>query len=214
MRRRLLIDGHLVYQGPSEAGHVFLTFDDGPDPLFTPLILDALSQARVHATFFLVGMDAVRFPSLVRQIAAEGHEVANHSWSHCHPWTISCAAARQEVLSASAAIGDLLGRAPSYFRPPHGRLRRCMIEQAQELGQTVVMWSLSAMDWGPWGGAMRIARRLRAVQEGDIVLLHDGRRRYNRPWETVRVLSGFLSDLHNQGLRPSLLDRKKPAFNP
>ncbi len=207
MRRGPVIDGDMVYHRPDEGGRVFLTFDDGPDPRFTPLILEILAQASAYATFFVVGEDAVRFPSLVRRIANEGHEVGNHTWSHCHPWTISSRVARQEVSFASAALADLLGRSPRYFRPPHGRLRRCMMDQARELGQTVVMWSLSAVDWGPWGRATWIARRLRAVQEGDIVLLHDGRRRYNRPWETVRVLSGFLSDLHYRNLKPSLFEK-------
>ena len=207
MRQGPVIDGDMVYHGPDDGGRVFLTFDDGPDPRFTLLILEILAQASAYATFFVVGEDAVRFPSLVRRIANEGHEVGNHTWSHCHPWTISSGVARQEVSFASAALADLLGRSPRYFRPPHGRLRRCMMDQARELGQTVVMWSLSAVDWGPWGRATRIARRLRAVQEGDIVLLHDGRRRYNRPWETVRVLSGFLSDLHYRNLKPSLFEK-------
>ena len=207
MRQGPVIDGDMVYHGPDDGGRVFLTFDDGPDPRFTPLILEILAQASAYATFFVVGEDAVRFPSLVRRIANEGHEVGNHTWSNCHPWTISSGVARQEVSFASAALADLLGRSPRYFRPPHGRLRRCMMDQARELGQTVVMWSLSAVDWGPWGRATRIARRLRAVQEGDIVLLHDGRRRYNRPWETVRVLAGFLSDLHYRNLKLSLFEK-------
>ncbi len=177
MRQGPVIDGDMVYHGPDDGGRVFLTFDDGPDPRFTPLILEILAQASAYATFFVVGEDAVRFPSLVRRIADEGHEVGNHTWSHCHPWAISSAVARKEVCYASAALADVLGRSPRYFRPPHGRLRRCMMDQARELEQTVVMWSLSAVDWGPWGRATRIARRLRAVQEGDIVLLHDGRRR-------------------------------------
>jgi len=84
-----------------------------------------------------------------------------------------------------------------------------MIDQARELGQTVVMWSLSAVDWGPWGGAARIARRLRTAKGGDIVLLHDAWRGYNRPRETVRVLAGFLSDLHYQNLKPSLLEKAR-----
>lgn len=207
MRRRLFTNRDLVYRGPIEDGRVFLTFDDGPDPRFTPIILDILAKAKVRATFFLVGKDAVRFPLLVRRMAEEGHEVGNHTWSHCHPWAMSCAVARQEVCYASASLSDLLGHTPFCFRPPYGRLRHCMVEQAQKLGQTVVMWSLSAVDWGPWGGATRIARRLRFVQAGDIILLHDGRRRFNRPWGTARVLSGFLSELLNRDLRPSLLDR-------
>lgn len=206
IRQGPVIDRDRVYRGPDEAGRVFLTFDDGPDPCFTPRILDILAQASAYATFFLVGEDATRFPSLVRRIAQEGHEVANHTWSHCHPWTISSRVARQEVSSASAALADILGHSPRYFRPPHGRPRRSMMDQARELGQTVVMWSLSAVDWGPWGGAVRIASRLRFVQGGDIILLHDGRRRYNRPWETAMALTGFLLHLHDRNLKPCLLD--------
>ncbi|HDZ91428.1 MAG: polysaccharide deacetylase family protein [Deltaproteobacteria bacterium] len=207
IRQGPVIDRDTVYRGPDEAGHVFLTFDDGPDPRFTPQILDILAQASAYATFFLVGKDAIRFPSLVRRIAQEGHEVANHTWSHCHPWTISSRVARQEVSCASAALSDILGRSPRYFRPPYGRLRRSMMDKARELGQTVVMWSLSAVDWGPWGGPARIARRLRSAKVGDIVLLHDACRGHNRPWETVRVLAGFLSELHYQNLIPSLFEK-------
>lgn len=207
IRRRLIADGDTVYHGPDEGGRVFLTFDDGPDPRFTPLILDILAQASAYATFFVVGEDAIRFPSLVRRIAQEGHEVANHTWRHRHPWAISSGVARQEVSFGSAALADVLGRSPRYFRPPHGRFRRCMMDQARELGQTVVIWSLSAVDWGPWGGAARIARRLRTAKGGDIVLLHDAWRGYNRPWETVRVLAGFLSDLRDRNLKPSLLEK-------
>jgi len=207
IRQGPVIDRNTVYRGLSKAGYVFLTFDDGPDPRFTPMILDILAQASVYATFFLVGKDAIRFPSLVRRIAQEGHEVANHTWSHRHPWTISSRVARQEVSSASAALADILGQSPRYFRPPHGRLRRSMMEQARELGQTVIMWSLSGVDWGPWGRAVRIDRRLRFVQRGDIILLHDGQQRYNRPWETAKALTGFLLHLNDRNLNPCLLDR-------
>jgi peptidoglycan/xylan/chitin deacetylase (PgdA/CDA1 family) len=196
----------VIRHGACSGRRVFLTFDDGPDPRFTPVILDILGEAGAPATFFVVGRDAARHPALIRRIMAEGHTVGNHTWSHRHPWTMTESIARCEVVRASEALADLLGRPLRWFRPPHGCLCRPMMEEAQALGQQVLLWSLSGVDWGPWGRAARIVRRLHSIQGGDIVLLHDGSRRFNRPWETARVLAGFLSNLSGLGLRPSPLD--------
>lgn len=182
------------------AGPVYLTFDDGPDAHWTPRILDLLAQADVRATFFVIGRLALGQPALLRRIAACGHEIGNHTWSHRHPWAMPPAAARQEVRDGAAAIADLTGRAPKFFRPPHGRLRRCMIEAAERDGQTLVLWDRSAVDWGPLGGAAGIARRLLAVQDGAIVLMHDGGRGINRPGELAKVLPRFLAHLRQRGV--------------
>ena len=109
--------------------------------------------------------------------------VGNHSYSHRHPWTIRETEARDEVRDGAAAIADALGHAPRWFRPPHGRMRRCMLDEAERSGQRTVLWSLSAIDWGPLGHAAGIAARVRGVGPGDIVLMHDGRNRHNRPDE-------------------------------
>ncbi len=189
---------------------MYLTFDDGPDPQWTPRILDILAQANVCATFFVVGCFALEQVALVRRVAANGHEVGNHTWSHRHPWTVLASTARKEVRDGAAAIADLIGRAPKFFRPPHGRLRRCMIEEAERGGQTLALWNHSAVDWGPLGSARRIAHRLSAAQAGDIVLMHDGGRGINRPEELVKVLQEFLSNLTRRGLVPSLLPELGP----
>lgn len=177
------------------AGSIYLTFDDGPDEHWTPRILDLLAHMNVLATFFVVGRLALEQPELVRRIADQGHEVGNHSWSHRHPWMLSPAAARLEVRDGAAAIADLIGRAPVFFRPPHGRLRRCMLEEIERGGQTLVLWDRSALDWGPLGDASRISRRLNAVQDGEIVLMHDGGRGINRPKELMKVLPHFLAHI-------------------
>jgi len=195
---------------PPEAGRVYLTFDDGPDARWTPRILDILAQANVCATFFVVGRFAREQVALVRRVAADGHELGNHTWSHRHPWTVLASTARKEVRDGAAAIADLIGRAPKFFRPPHGRLRRCMIEEAERGGQTLALWNHSAVDWGPLGSARRIAHRLSAAQAGDIVLMHDGGRGINRPEELVKVLPEFLSNLSRRGLVPSLLPELGP----
>ncbi len=188
-----------------DGNRVYLTFDDGPDAQWTARILDLLAEANACATFFVVGRLARAQAPLLRRIVAQGHEIGNHSWSHRHPWTMLPPAARKEVHDGAAAIADIIGREPKFFRPPHGRLRRCMIEAAASRGQQLVLWSRSAVDWGPLGSAPGIAARLAAVRPGDIVLMHDGGGGINHPGELVKALPSFLADLSRRGLMPSLL---------
>ncbi len=197
---------------PAAFGHASLTFDDGPDPEHTPRVLDVLAAAGVRATFFLVASAAERHSLLARRMLAEGHEIGNHTWSHYHPALLREHTARREVIAGSRALADILGRAPRYFRPPFGYLRRCMIETAHALGETVVLWSLSAKDWGPFGRAAPIARRLSRVRSGDIVLLHDARWRYNRPWATLEVLASFVAFTRATGMQLDLLNGEAAPF--
>lgn len=180
---------------------VYLTFDDGPDPQWTPRILDTLAATGMRATFFVIGCNARRHPHLVRRATAAGHEIANHTFDHRHPWMMSSAAARQQVRDCATAVGDILGYPPRFYRPPHGRNRFCMNDEARLCGETPVDWDLSAIDWGPFGSAQRIAARLQHVRAGDIVLMHDGRNRHNRPDELLRVLPGFLDELQRRRMR-------------
>ncbi len=180
---------------------MFLTFDDGPDVEWTPRILDVLSAAQTRATFFVVGQAVRAAPALLRRVAAAGHGIGNHSYAHRHPWALREAEARREVRDGAAAIADALGEPTRLFRPPHGRLRRCMVDEAAQGGQRTVLWSLSAVDWGPLGRAPRIAARLRRTAAGDIVLMHDGRCRHNRPDELMRVLPEVLAELAERRLR-------------
>jgi peptidoglycan/xylan/chitin deacetylase (PgdA/CDA1 family) len=196
-----------LVHGCADARHVYLTFDDGPDLEWTPRMLDILASAGVAATFFVIGRLARQHAQLVRRLAAAGHEVGNHTWSHRHPWTVPASVGRREVRDGAAAIADVLGRAPELFRPPHGRVRECMVEEALRGGQTPVLWSRSAIDWGPLGHVSGIGTRLRAAQPGDIVLMHDGGRGVNRPSELARALPGFLADLVQRGLAACPLSR-------
>jgi peptidoglycan/xylan/chitin deacetylase (PgdA/CDA1 family) len=194
-----------LVQGSDRAA-VYLTFDDGPDVEWTPRVLDVLAAAQAPATFFVVGRSVRAAPALVRRIAAGGHGIGNHSYSHRHPWTMGERDARREVSDGAAAIADVVGWAPRAFRPPHGRMRSCMVEEAEQGGQRTVLWSLSAVDWGPLGRAAGIAARLRKVAPGDIVLMHDGRCRRNRPDELLQVLPSLLAGLGERRLVSRVLD--------
>jgi peptidoglycan/xylan/chitin deacetylase (PgdA/CDA1 family) len=182
---------------------VYLTFDDGPDPRWTPQILDLLAQAQMQATFFAIGECARREPALMRRVADAGHAIGNHTFSHRHPWLMSSRAAREQVRDGAKALSDATGRAPVLYRPPHGRARACMSEEARLQGERVVMWDRSAIDWGWLGSAPRIAARLARVRPGDIVLMHDGQNVHNRPDQLLQVLPGFLRELAARGLRSS-----------
>jgi peptidoglycan/xylan/chitin deacetylase (PgdA/CDA1 family) len=179
---------------------VCLTFDDGPDADWTPQVLDLLAAAQVHATFFMIGKQVRRWPELARRVAAEGHEVANHTFSHRHPWWMSTRAARDEVRDGTRALSDVLGIEPRFYRAPHGRRRRCMTEEAHGAGQAVVGWNRSAIDWGMFGTTQGIARRLQCVAGGTVLLMHDGRNQHNRPDQLVQVLPQFLAQLAARGL--------------
>jgi peptidoglycan-N-acetylglucosamine deacetylase len=176
-------------------GRVHLTFDDGPDPTWTPRCLEQLAHANARATFFIIGANATRNRSLVRRIAAEGHAIGNHTFTHAHPWTMNARRARAEVRDGARAIADVLGFEAKLFRPPHGARRSCMLEEAQTHGQSTVMWDVSAIDWGWLGTSPRIAKRLARVHDGNIILMHDGANKHNRPDQLLKVLPGFLQEV-------------------
>jgi peptidoglycan-N-acetylglucosamine deacetylase len=183
------------------AQHVYLTFDDGPDPRWTPQILELLARAQMHATFFAIGACAQREPALTRSVAAAGHAVGNHTFSHRHPWLMKSRAARAQVRDGAKALSDVLGSAPLLYRPPHGRTRSCMTDEARLQGERMVTWDRSAIDWGWLGTAPRIAERLNRVRAGDIVLMHDGCNQHNRPDQLLQALPEFLRELTRRGLR-------------
>jgi peptidoglycan/xylan/chitin deacetylase (PgdA/CDA1 family) len=190
----------MLRHGPPEGGRVYLTFDDGPDPRWTPRVLELLAAAGARAVFFVIGRRARAHPALLRRMLEEGHALGNHTYTHAHPWLLRDAAARREVRDGADAIADACAVQPAFFRPPHGRVRRCMTEQAQADNQQTVLWSRSAIDWGLLGYAAAVARRLGAAEAGDILLMHDGARGPNRPDSTCAALPGFLALLPGRGL--------------
>ncbi|HTU64135.1 MAG TPA: polysaccharide deacetylase family protein, partial [Polyangiales bacterium] len=101
------------------ANRVYLTFDDGPDPEWTPRVLNVLDKEGVKATFFAIGQQAQQTPDLVRRIHDAGHAVGNHTFSHRHPWFMSQRTARAQVRDGANAISDVLGVEPKFYRPPH-----------------------------------------------------------------------------------------------
>ena len=153
---------------------VALTFDDGPYPPYTEQILDVLKEAHVPATFFVVGVNAQKYPELVRRIVDEGHQVGNHTYHHFDLLKSDSAAIAQEVDSTSAAILEITGSKTLLVRPPHGFRDALVMEMMVERKLSVVEWSVASRDWTNPGVEAIVDRTLRKVKNGAIILLHDG----------------------------------------
>lgn len=157
---------------------IALTLDDGPYPVDTAMLLQALAGLHVHATFFLIGRDAEQFPGLVRAIAAAGHEIADHTETHPNLDQLGDAAVRAEVLGGAVTLGRLSGdpAAGRIFRPPHGRYRAATLATVQRAGFDTVLWT---DDPGDWRGEVTSDSLALHVAENatspEILLLHNGR---------------------------------------
>lgn len=178
---------------------VALTFDDGPDPRWTPTVLDLLRRHRVRATFCLVGQHVAEHPELVRRIAAEGHGLCNHTWTHDGAMQLRPrAAVRAEIERTNQAIVAAAGVRPRYFRAPAGNWAPLAVAEAGRLGLGLLGWSVDPLDWRRPPAAEIVRRVLAGVAPGAIVLLHDG---YGARGNTVEALRTLLPALGSAGLR-------------
>ncbi len=165
---------------PPRPGELALTFDDGPNPAWTPRLLDLLARHGVHATFFLVGSYAARQPGLVRQMAAAGHGIGNHSWSHPNLALSSAGRIEEELFRTSHTLEEITGAPIRFFRPPFGARRPETLRIARGMGLTPVLWNAMTSDWkNPSAEAIaeRLARKIdRQERRGRAanIVLHDG----------------------------------------
>jgi len=188
----------LLYSGNAALPEIALTFDDGPNPYYTPLILTILQQYHVKATFFCVGRLVAAYPGLVRQEYAAGHVIGNHSWSHPDMALLSPASIGFQLVSTSNAIQEATGVRPIYFRPPYGIMSVPVLTQAYHLGLTTVIWNDEARDWQLPGASVIVNRILWLARNGAIILLHDGGG--NRS-QTVAALPFIIRGLRLRGFR-------------
>jgi len=165
---------------PRRPEEIALTFDDGPNPRWTPLLLDTLAEHGVKATFFLIGQYATRQPELVRRMYAAGHLIANHTWSHPDLAITGERQTREELARTNGELERILGAPVRFFRPPFGSRRPATLRIARELGLTPVMWNAMAYDWNTDSAELIESRSekliVRNSKRGKAtnLLLHDG----------------------------------------
>ncbi|HZO92529.1 MAG TPA: polysaccharide deacetylase family protein [Candidatus Baltobacteraceae bacterium] len=190
---------------------VALTFDDGPYPVTTPILLQTLRELRVPATFFLIGRDAEQFPDLARAISADGDEIGDHTETHPNLDQLAPSAVTAELRDGAASLERIAPQRSEseMFRPPHGRFTLATIRAAQAAGFDTILWNDDPGDWRAVRPAELVAHVRAHATAPEIVLLHDGR------MPTVVALPAIVASFRAAGYTfvtvGELLRRSTPA---
>lgn len=170
----LLPERVVQVRGDTTAGGCYLTFDDGPHPEHTPLLLDLLAERGAHASFFLVGKRVEQYPEIVKRIVAEGHLIGNHSWSHERFGRRPLAEQLHELDRTDAVLAPFDGMAHHRVRPPQGSLPLSLLISLMRRQRRIAYWSYDSMDYRQPPVAELVAHfRATPPAAGDIVLMHD-----------------------------------------
>ena len=180
-------------RGDKDRKQIALTFDDGPHPAYTPQLLAILKRANVKATFFVVGELAAKHPDLIRAEIAAGHNVGNHTFHHVNLTKIPLDRVNTEIVTCGKVLQQITGKRPDLFRPPGGNFNRKVAAIATNLGYTSVLWTDDPADYADPGEHAITYRTLRDLDNGCIILLHDGSA------ETLHLLPRLLRSLKAMG---------------
>ncbi len=197
-----------VEQVPTQEKAVALTMNVDWGEEYIPDVLRTLEKRDTKITFFVTGRWAKKNPELLKQIAAAGHEIENHGYSHPHPDRLSVAANQEEIKKTESIIRGITGRTTAYYAPPYGERGLSGLKAAQELGYTTILWTLDTVDWRPDSTPQSIAGRVLYPgkqsgrvpdQRGAIVLMH--------PKEnTLKALPMIIDKLKRDGFRLITVD--------
>jgi peptidoglycan/xylan/chitin deacetylase (PgdA/CDA1 family) len=167
-------EGVFVLSATRSSRKVALTFDDVPDPRFTPKVLDVLKNKKVSATFFVVGTRSSKHPDILRRIHLEGHNVGNHSYSHPDFSKLPMAKVQEQINRAEVIINRIIGFRPKLVRPPYGEILPSQLEWAKQQCYTVVNWDVDSLDWRQLTADQVFQNVTSAVQPGSVILMHAG----------------------------------------
>ena len=159
-----------VSASSAEKKKVAITFDDGPNPDYTPDLLKGLKERGVSATFFLLGKEVEKYPELVEQMHAEGHLIGTHSYEHVNLCNLTDEKAIEQVDKTNALIEKITGERPQFIRPPYGCWKKNLDYKTSMIE---VLWDVDPLDWKTGNSDVVVSRVLKNVEEGDIILLHD-----------------------------------------
>jgi len=157
-----------------EGPYIAMTFDDGPNAILTPRLLDLLAAHKMKVTFFVVGENAAELPEILKRAAQEGHEIANHSWSHPNLGKLGDEAVRRELQRTDDAIKTAVGARPTLMRPPYGSItprQRNWIHET--FGYRIIIWDVDPLDWKRPGPSAVTNRIVTETRPGSIILAHD-----------------------------------------
>ena len=153
---------------------IALTIDDGPSPVYTPQILKLLDKYQVTATFSMIGLQVDAYPGMAREVAAAGHMIANHTWSHRNLAVLAPVTIADQINRATDAIHTVTGRVPTLFRAPYGAWSPAILQRCAQTGMTPLDWSVDPRDWSRPGVASIVGNIMHNTKTGSIILEHDG----------------------------------------
>lgn len=195
--------GIIYWHGDTGSYQVALTFDDGPNEPYTSQILDILDEYAVKATFFMVGRNVENFPETARKVKEAGHVIGNHTYSHRGPILNTPPRVANEISKAEDVIQKVTSISPYLFRPPYGAVGPRVLRQVERLGYVVSQWSVNAGDWRGASPQKIKKRVLSQIEDGAIVLMHDGRNLsagHDRS-STVAALPEIILSLQDRGYK-------------
>lgn len=206
----------IIWDVPISEKIIALTFDDGPDPVFTPKVLDILQKNHANGTFFVLGEQVEQYPDVAKMIVDQGNEIANHTYTHPHTKGTSIAKLEKEMLKTHTIILGATHTVPTLFRPPEGYFNKKIVALAKENGYRVILWSWTqdTRDWANPGVKAIINKVLKNAKSGDIVIFHDcgGDRS-----QTIKALGPVIEGLKEKGFElvtvSQLLDKWDKAKN-
>ncbi|KOG59250.1 oligosaccharide deacetylase [Streptomyces antibioticus] len=203
--RRLKVRKEPIMRVSGSGRHMVLTFDDGPNPEYTPHILDTLAKYDVRAMFFVCGECVVQNRELLARMADEGHVVGNHTWTHPLLTELNRREIRSEMESTSDAIEDSYGERPQWFRAPYGAWNRAAFQLGAEMGMEPMAWTVDTTDWMVPGTRTIVEQVESGAAPGVVVLSHDAGGDRS---QTVRAIREWLPYLIDSGYRLTVPRRR------
>ncbi|MGO5012655.1 polysaccharide deacetylase family protein [Niallia sp. Sow4_A1] len=181
---------------------ISLTFDDGPDEIMTPKIIEILQNHHVKGNFFFIGSEAEKYPQVVKNAYENGNLVLSHSYHHVDLTTLSNAEQANEINNAGLAIQTIIGKEPAMIRPPYGETNETLIENAKDKGYSVIIWSIDTLDWSQKDPENIIKNVTDNLRNGDIILMHSD----SEKTETAKALPTIIKAVQKKGFEIVGLD--------
>ena len=184
---------------------VALTFDDGPSPVWTPKILDELKKAHIKATFFMLGEHVAKYPGIARRVAAEGHDIGNHTYDHHVLLYYTQGELFKEINKTERIIEKTAGIKTKYFRPPKAWLTAEEKNRIEGMGYKIILWSLNSKDWVTFDEKYMVKYIVKNIRPEDIILFHDSGGVFSTEGgdrdETVQTIPRLVGKLRERGFR-------------
>ncbi|MFQ5639259.1 MAG: polysaccharide deacetylase family protein [bacterium] len=196
-----VITERILWQADTQQPRIALTFDDGPHPENTPRLLEVLNKTSVPATFFLIGQHITAHFRLAQQIVAAGHETANHTFTHPLLWKLNDQEILSEIERTDTLLRDLNGAHPQFLRPPMGLFSKRVLDVVEQAGYQTVVGDVYPRDPHLPGKDKIVRRVLHRVENGSIIILHDGGNFGNTDRsQTIAAVEEFIPILKERGL--------------